>query len=113
MSKHTTVEEMTILVRRSALLTQDRNDAILPALPSMSPDQVEKLRGILGTETSLLSGLADRTISSAIEQGDTKFFTKLDAYLAKAGKKLRKTSEAVENAVENDQLEDFFNNQKT
>lgn len=113
MPKQTLAEEMTVLVRRSALLTQDRKDAILTAVPSMSLGQLEKLRSILSEETSLLSGLADRTISDAIKQGDTKFFKKLDAYFIKAKTKLSKADEAVEKEEENDLLEDLFNDQTT
>ena len=113
MPKQTLAEEMTILVRRSTLLTQDRKAKILAAVPSMSQEQLEKLRGILGEETSLLSRLTDETISTAIEQGDSKFFKKLDRYFAKAEKKLRKTDEAVVKADENNLLENFFNDQKT
>jgi len=113
MLKQTLAEEMTVLVRRSALLTQDRKDAILAAVPTMSQEQLEKLRGILAEEPALVSNLADRTISDAIKQGDITFFKNLDAYFVNAKTKLSKTDEVVEKEEENDLLEDFFNDQTT
>jgi len=108
MPKQTPIEDLTILVQRSVVITQDRKDAVIAALPTMSPPQIKKLKKILQKGTGAITKLANDTIAMAIGQGDGKVLKTLDTFFTKAGKKLRKVNESADKSQEKDQLEHIF-----
>ena len=91
-------------VERSRLLTPDRKKAVLNQISSLSPEQQEKLLGILDEESGVLKTLADTLLTKAVNIGDAGTLKKLDDFFAKTGKRLRKMEDSVERAGEDKQL---------
>ena len=65
-------------VERSRLLTPDRKKAVLNQISSLSPEQQEKLLGILDEESGVLKTLADTLLTKAVNIGDAGTLKKLD-----------------------------------
>lgn len=109
----TDIQILKALILRSRLLTDDRKGALLEQMPTMLPKAQKKLLSILSEESGVLTALAERTITDAVEYDEGKFFERLDAFVSEADKKLRKTEEGAERAQESEQSEYFFDDINT
>lgn len=104
----TNIQNLEAEIRRSPLLSEDRREALLRRLSSLTPALEEKLLATLAEATTKASFLVDRMVSVAMEKGDTQTLIRLDRALTDMEKKLRKAEEGVERAGEEGELNHHF-----
>lgn len=99
---------LIFLVEHSRLLRRGQREALLKALPGMTPAKQAELAALLAGEAAVLQKAAEFSIRSAAERNDKQFFADLDAFFAKAGATLSKAEEPFEKTDESQQLDHFF-----
>lgn len=99
---------LTFLVEQSLLLRRGQREALLKALPAMTPAQQTELATLLSNEPAVLQKATEFSIRSAAERNDKQFFADLDAFFAKAAATLSKAEEPFEKTDESEKLDHFF-----
>ncbi len=84
-------------IRYSVLLTDDRREALLAAVQTMSEEKREALRAVLALEESMLRAFVLHAVSEAAMRGDAAFLMRLDEFLRRAKITLRRESEGAQN----------------
>jgi hypothetical protein len=103
-----TLHTLTRLLTQSVLLSRERREELLTALPSLTETQAHELLRILRSEDDILGDIAKQAITRAVAQGDTEFLEELDAFIHESLRRLRKAEEGAERGTEQERTEHFF-----
>lgn len=92
------------MVRDSLMLNDENKRNIMRVLPSLQEHQTDELAELLSDETWLRDGMLQAAVETAVQNDDTSFLERINAYVDNASKGMMKEEERVDTTEDLEKL---------
>lgn len=113
MAAHThtvSADELRAMIEGSVLMTEDRRNDLLHALPTLDAARRSDLFRLLNQEEPIIDDAAEKTVKDAAGRNDTDALEALTQTLGACARTIRKEDEQAERTEEEPNADTFFSN---